>query len=62
MEKAKEGRIDMYIGEISFVNDEGIKTIEHKGTVVRDMSPEQASAHLIGVTSALIAPAQAQVK
>lgn len=62
-ETVKVGRINSVIDfGYKAINDEGVSTVELKPTqlIIRDQSPESASAHLAAIMSGVMAPASKQ--
>jgi len=59
-DKAKQGRINSHYSMCT-VNEEGVKTIE-ANVIIRDQSPEGASAQLISTLDGLASPAKMQVE
>lgn len=63
VEKSKTGRINSkYTLSFEMTNDEGLKTIELQSAtlIIRDQSPEAASAHLVSIVNGILAPAVQQ--
>lgn len=62
MEKAKPGRINVHIHGVTCINEEGEATNESKGIIIRDMSPQKASALMLRLSDAVTHDARLQAE